>query len=38
MNLSGQLSLGNALFWSVLTPIIIWQIWKILDLPFFGAC
>ncbi|MBD2003790.1 MULTISPECIES: vWA domain-containing protein [Cyanophyceae] len=38
MNLSGQLSLGNALFWSVLTPIIIWQIWKILDLPFFSSC
>ena len=38
MPLAGQLSLGNALFWSVLTPILIWQILKLLDLPFFSAC
>ena len=35
MNLSGQLSLGNALFWSVLTPLILWQF---LGLPFFSSC
>lgn len=38
MPLAGQLSLGNTLFWSILTPLIIWQLWKILDLPFFGSC
>jgi len=38
MNLSGQLALGNALFWSVLTPLILWQVWQILNLPFFSSC
>lgn len=37
-SLAGQLALSNALFWSVLTPIIIWQIWKLLGLPFFSSC
>jgi Ca-activated chloride channel homolog len=38
MNLSGQLSLGNALFWSVLTPLLLWQIWQFLGLPLFSSC
>jgi len=38
MNLSGQLALGNALFWSVLTPLILWQVWQLLGLPFFSSC
>lgn len=38
MNLSGQLALGNALFWTVLVPLILWQIWQILGLPFFSSC
>jgi len=38
MNLSGQLALGNALFWSVLTPIILWQVWRLLGLSFFSSC
>lgn len=38
MPLAGQLSLGNAFFWSVLTPIIIWQLWRILNLPLFSSC
>ncbi len=35
MNTAGQISLGNALFWTVLTPIIIWQVWGI---PFMSPC
>lgn len=31
-NLSGQLALGNALFWTVLTPILLWRFF---DLPFW---
>lgn len=38
MNLAGQLSLGNALFWSVLTPLLLWQIWQFLGLPLFSSC
>lgn len=38
MNLAGQLSLGNAWFWSALTPIIVWQLFNLLDLPFFASC
>lgn len=38
MNLAGQLALGNALFWSALTPLILWQVWKLLGLPFFSSC
>ncbi|NJL10142.1 MAG: hypothetical protein HC908_08170 [Calothrix sp. SM1_7_51] len=34
INISGQLALVNALFWSVATPIIVWGIWQILGLPF----
>ena len=35
---AGQLALGNALFWSVLTPMILWGLWQLLDLPFFTSC
>lgn len=35
---SGHFALGNALFWSVLTPIILWRLWEFLGLPFFSAC
>jgi Ca-activated chloride channel family protein len=38
INLSGQIALGNALFWTILTPIILWQIWRLFGLPFFSAC
>lgn len=38
MNLSGQLALGNALFWSILTPIILWQAWRLLGLPLLSSC
>nr|WP_199300506.1 vWA domain-containing protein [Coleofasciculus sp. FACHB-542] len=31
-SLSGQLSLSNALFWSVLTPLIVWQLFNLLDI------
>ncbi|MBD1902986.1 VWA domain-containing protein [Trichocoleus sp. DQ-A3] len=31
-SLSGQLSLSNALFWSVLTPLIVWQLFSLLDI------
>jgi Ca-activated chloride channel family protein len=37
-SLAGRLALGNALFWSVVTPIILWQMWKLLGLPFFSSC
>ncbi len=35
MTLSGQLALGNALFWTVLTMIVVWRLF---GLPFAGAC
>lgn len=38
MQAAGQLALGNAFFWSGLTPVIVWQIWKLLDLLWFTAC
>jgi Ca-activated chloride channel family protein len=31
-SLSGQLSLSNALFWSILTPLIVWQLFNLLDI------
>ncbi|MFE1748256.1 VWA domain-containing protein [Coleofasciculus sp. H7-2] len=31
-SLSGQLSLSHALFWSVLTPLIVWQLFNLLDI------
>lgn len=37
-SLSGQLALGNALFWSVVTPLIIWRLWPGLGLRFFSSC
>jgi Ca-activated chloride channel family protein len=37
-SLAGRLALGNALFWSVVTPMILWRMWKILGLPFFSSC
>lgn len=38
MPLAGQLSLGNAFFWSALTPILVWQFLRAINLPFFSAC
>ncbi|WP_026731202.1 vWA domain-containing protein [Fischerella sp. PCC 9605] len=35
MNLSGQLAIGNALFWTVVTPLIMWRVW---GLPFLSSC
>ena len=35
MNLSGQLALGNALFWTVLVPSMLW---RLSGLPFFSPC
>jgi Ca-activated chloride channel family protein len=35
MTLGGQLALGNALFWTVLTMIVVWRLF---GLPFTGAC
>lgn len=35
MNLSGQLALGNALFWTIVIPLILWQL---SSLPFFSTC
>ncbi|MHC5937953.1 VWA domain-containing protein [Nostoc sp.] len=35
MNLSGQLVLGNALFWTIVIPLILWQL---SSLPFFSTC
>lgn len=35
---AGQLALGNALFWSVVTPLILWRLWQLLGLPFFSSC
>lgn len=34
MNTAGQIALGNALFWTVLTPILLWNI----GLPFISPC
>lgn len=40
MNFAGRLALSNALFWSVATPLIVWQLYKIfgLVLPFVKGC
>jgi len=35
MTLSGQLALGNALFWTVFTIVVVWRLF---GLPFTGAC
>ncbi len=35
---AGQLALGNSLFWSVFTPMILWRLFQVLDLPFFTSC
>lgn len=35
MTLSGQISLGNALFWTILTLTLIWRLW---GLPFGSSC
>jgi len=34
-NISGQLAIGNALFWTVLTPLIVWRLF---GLPFGASC
>lgn len=35
ITLAGQLALGNALFWTVLTAIVVWRLF---GLPFAGTC
>ncbi len=35
MTLGGQLALGNALFWTVLTIVVVWRLF---GLPFAGSC
>lgn len=35
MDISGKLALSHALFWTVLTTILLWRIWGI---PFLSAC
>jgi Ca-activated chloride channel family protein len=37
---SGRLALGNALFWTVATPLILWQIYSLFNwaLPFLSQC
>lgn len=38
MHLSGQLALGNALFWSIATPLILWRLLQMIGLRFFSPC
>lgn len=40
MDISGQLALGNAWFWTALTPLIIWQLYRLFNfaLPFISQC
>ncbi|MEA5468417.1 vWA domain-containing protein [Spirulina sp. 06S082] len=40
MDMAGKIALGNAYFWTGLTPIIVWRIYKMLDLalPFLSQC
>lgn len=40
MNLSGQIAISNALFWTTVTPFILWRIYKLFNLvfPFFSSC
>lgn len=35
---AGRLAIGHALFWSILTPLIVWQFWRVLGLPSFSSC
>lgn len=35
MDISGRLALANALFWTVLTSVLLWKFWGI---PFFSGC
>lgn len=40
LNLAGRLALGNALFWTTLTPVIVWRIYQVFNwvLPFLSSC
>jgi Ca-activated chloride channel family protein len=40
MDYAGKIALGNAFAWTVLTPLILWQIYRLLNItaPFFGGC
>jgi Ca-activated chloride channel family protein len=40
MDISGKLSLGNAWFWTALTPLIIWQLYQLFNLvlPLINQC
>jgi Ca-activated chloride channel family protein len=37
-SLAGRLALGHALFWSVITPVILWRLWLMLGFPLFTNC
>lgn len=37
-DLAGRIAIGHGLFWSSATPIIVWNILKILQLPLFSKC
>lgn len=37
-SLAGRLALGNALFWSVVTPMILWRLWLMFGFPSFSSC
>lgn len=40
MDYAGKMALGNAIAWTVLTPLLLWQIYRLLDIaaPFLGEC
>lgn len=37
-NTAGKITLSHALFWSVLTPLIMWQLWRLWGTPGLTAC
>jgi Ca-activated chloride channel family protein len=37
-NTAGKIALSHALFWSALTPLIVWQLWRLFGIPGLTAC
>jgi len=37
-NIAGKIALSHALFWSALTPLIVWQLWQLLGILGLTAC
>ncbi|TAD77862.1 MAG: VWA domain-containing protein [Oscillatoriales cyanobacterium] len=37
-DMAGRIAIGHGLFWSSATPIIVWNLLKILQLPLFSKC